>query len=101
MFEGLINLLIYIKDNTTLGLNYYADMNDSLVSTLLRQSNIKTDTQLMVSLILVGNIIKTLAELQEHILYFINVGQLTMATMLQDQFLNQVQKVSTMQHVLQ
>ena len=35
-------------------------------------------------------------ELQERIIYFIKVGQFTMAHMFQDQFLNQVQKVSTM-----
>ena len=46
-------------------------------------------------LILVFNIVQTMAEVQEHILYFIKVGQLTMAHMLQDQLLNQVQKVST------
>ena len=34
-------------------------------------------------------------------LYFIKVGQLTMANMFQDQLLNQVQKVSTIQHALQ
>ena len=32
---------------------------------------------------------------------FIKMGQLTMANMFQDQFLNKVQKVSTMQHALQ
>ena len=52
-------------------------------------------------MILVGNIVQTLAEVQEHILYFIKVVQLTMSHMLQYQFLNQVKKVSTMQHALQ
>ena len=27
-FEGLIHLLIYIRDNNTLGLNYYSDIKD-------------------------------------------------------------------------
>ena len=37
----------------------------------------------------------------EHKLYFIKVGQLTMAHMFQDQLTNQVQKVSTIQYALQ
>ena len=28
-FEGLVHLLRYIRDNNTLGLKYYADMNDA------------------------------------------------------------------------
>ena len=28
-FEGLLLLFRYIRDNKTLGLNYYADMNDA------------------------------------------------------------------------
>ena len=46
-FEGLVHLLRYIRDNKTLGLKYYADMNDAPVSDLLRQASIKTDNQLM------------------------------------------------------
>ena len=45
-FEGLIHLLIYIRDNKTLGLKYYADMNDAPVTDLLRQANIKTKNHL-------------------------------------------------------
>ena len=41
-FEGLINILIYIRDNKTLGLKYYADMNDAPVNDLLRKASIKT-----------------------------------------------------------
>ena len=41
-FEGLVHLLRYIRDNKTLGLKYYADLNDSPVTDLLIQSNIKT-----------------------------------------------------------
>ena len=73
-----------------MGLNYYADMNDSPVTDLLIQASIKTGNHLMDFLILVGNIVQTLAEVQDHTLYFIKVGQLTMAHMLQDQFPNQV-----------
>ena len=52
-------------------------------------------------MILVGKIIQTLAEVKEHKLYFMKVLQLNMALMLQDHFLNQVHKVSTIQYVLQ
>ena len=46
-FEGLVHLSRYIKDNKTLVLKYYADMNDAPVSDLLRQDSIKTDNQFM------------------------------------------------------
>ena len=46
-FKGLINLLKYIRDNKTLGLKYYADLNDTPVTDLLRQANIKTKNHLM------------------------------------------------------
>ena len=46
-FEGLVHLLIYIRDNKTLVLKYYADMNDAPVTDLLRQANIKTKNHLM------------------------------------------------------
>ena len=46
-FEGLINLLRYIRDNKTLGLKYYADLNDAPVTDLLRQVNIKTKNHLI------------------------------------------------------
>ena len=46
-FEGLVNILRYIRDNKTLGLKYYADMNDAPVTDLLRQAIIKTYNHLM------------------------------------------------------
>ena len=52
-------------------------------------------------MILVVKIVQTLAERQEHTLYFINLVQLTMVYMFQDKLLNKVQKVSTMQYALQ
>ena len=52
-------------------------------------------------MILVDKIVHTLVEVQEYILYFIKVGQLTMVDMFQDQLLNHLQKVSTIQHELQ
>ena len=46
-FEVLIHILICIRDNKTLVLKYYADLNDSPVTDLLRQANIKTKNHLM------------------------------------------------------
>ena len=42
-----LHILRYIRDNNTLWLKYYADMNDAPVSDLLRQSSIKNENQLM------------------------------------------------------
>ena len=46
--ELLIHLLRYIRDNKTLGLNYYADINDAPLTNLLIQAVIKTENHLMV-----------------------------------------------------
>ena len=46
-FEVLIHILRYIRDNKTLVLKYYADINDSPLSNLLRQDIIKTKNHLM------------------------------------------------------
>ena len=46
-FEGLVHLLRYIRDNKTLGLKYYADLNDAPVTDILRQANIETKNHLM------------------------------------------------------
>ena len=46
-FEGLVHLLRYIRDNKTLGLKYYADLNDAPVTDLLIQANIKTNNNVM------------------------------------------------------
>ena len=40
-------MLRYIADNNTLGLKYYADLNDAPGNDLLRQTNIKTKNHLM------------------------------------------------------
>ena len=45
--EGLIHLFRYIRDNKTLGLTYYADLNDVPVTDLLRQANIITKNHLV------------------------------------------------------
>ena len=75
-FEGLVHLLRYIRDNKTLGLKYYAYLNDVPLTDLLRQSNIKTKNHLMDFFILVGNILQTLEEVQEYILFSIKVRNL-------------------------
>ena len=46
-FEGLVHFLRYIRYNNTLGLKYYADMNDALVTDFVIQANIKTKNHLM------------------------------------------------------
>ena len=46
-FEGLVHLLGYIRDNKTLGLKYYDNINDAPISDLLRQSSIKTENHFM------------------------------------------------------
>ena len=46
-FEVLVHLLRYIRDNKTLGLKYYADINDVPVTNLLRQASIKTENHLI------------------------------------------------------
>ena len=39
----MVHLLVYIIDNKTLGLNYYADIKDTPLNNLLRQTNVKTE----------------------------------------------------------
>ena len=46
-FEGLVHLLIHIRENKTLGLKYYADLNDAPVTDLLIQANINTKNNLI------------------------------------------------------
>ena len=46
-FEVLVHLFRYIRDNKTLFLKYYADLNYALVTDLLRQASIKTKNHLM------------------------------------------------------
>ena len=46
-FEGLVHLLRYIRYNKNLGLKFYADMNDSPLSDLLREARIKNENQLV------------------------------------------------------
>ena len=81
-FEVLVHLLRCIRDNNTLVLNYYDGIKDAPLSDLLRQPNINTDNQLMVFSDSSWQDFQTLAEVQEHMLYFIKVGQLDIEHML-------------------
>ena len=74
-------------------MHLYLNWSDKLV--------LRLRINLWTSMVLVGKIVKTLEEIQGHILYFIKVVQLTTANKFQDQFLNQVQKASKMKHALQ
>ena len=46
-FEGLIDILRYIRNNKTLGLKYCVYINDAPVTEFLRQASIKTENHLM------------------------------------------------------
>ena len=46
-FEGLVHFLRYIRDNKTMGVKYYADLNDAPVTDLMRKANMKTKNHLM------------------------------------------------------
>ena len=84
-----------------MGLKYYAGMKDAPLSNLLIKVNMNTENQLMAFFDTIGSIVQELAEVQDHILSFIKVSQLTMAHMFQDQFLKKLQRVSTIQSALQ
>ena len=58
--EGLVHLVIYMRVNKSLGLKYYADMNDAPVTELLRQASVKTENHLMDFLIQFGKIVQTI-----------------------------------------
>ena len=100
-FEGLVHLFRYIRDNKTLGLKYYADLNDAPVTDLLRQANNKTKNHLMDFSDSSWQDFSDTGKVQERILFSIKVDQLTMVHMFQYQLHNTVEKVSTMQHALQ
>ena len=46
-FGVLVYLLIYIRYNKTLGLNYYYNIKDAPLSNLFRQASIETENKLM------------------------------------------------------
>ena len=82
-------------------MKYYTDINDTPVSDLLRQDSIKTENHLMDFSDSSWQECPDTGRIIGNILSFIKVGQFTTAHMFQDQLLNKVQKVSTMQHAQQ
>ena len=89
-FEGLLHLLRYIRNKRTLGLKYYADINDALVSDLLRQAMIKTENHLMdFSDSSWKDYPDTGISTGAYVIFYQGV-QLTMVHIFQDQFLNKV-----------
>ena len=99
-FELLLNELRYIRNNKTLGLKNYTDMNDAPVTDLLRQASIKTEDHLMDFSDSSWKDCPDTGRSTGAYIIFINVGQLTMLQMFHAQLLNQVHKLITMQHAL-
>ena len=91
----------YVKYNKTLGLNYHGYLKDTPLSDLLRQANINTKNQVMVFYYYSWQYFPYNVRRSGAYNIFIIMGRLTTAHMFQEQFLNQVQKVITMQNVLQ
>ena len=89
-YEVLLHLLRYIRENRTLGLNYYDDMKDAPLSELLRKASIKTKNQLMAFSDSSWQYFPDTDRSTVEYIISIKVVQLTTEHMLQDQFLNQV-----------
>ena len=100
-FEGLVHLLRYIRDNKTLGLKYYDNINDAPVSGIQRQDSIKTENQFKAFSDSSWQEFPDTGRSTGEYIIFYQGGKLTIAHIFQDQFLNQLQKVSTMQNELQ
>ena len=100
-FEGLVHLLRYIRDNKTLGLKYYDDLNDAPVTDLLRQDNIKTNNNLMAfSDSSWQDCPDTGRTTGVYIIYY-QGGPIDHGTNVLGPVAHPLQKVSTMQHALQ
>ena len=82
-------------------MKYHSDIKDAPLSDLSRQANIKTENKLMVFYDSSWQYFPDPGRSTGAYIIFMKVGQLTMSRMFQDQLLNQVQKVSKIQHVLQ
>ena len=84
-----------------MGLKYYAEMKDAPLYDLLRQASINTDNQLMdLSDSSCQDCTDTGRSTGAYIIFYQGEKKTT-AHMFQDQFINKVQKVSTIQHELQ
>ena len=86
--------------NKTLGLNHYDCIKYSSISDLLGQANINTENQLMVLSDSSWKYCTYTGRSTGAYIIFYQGGKLTMAHMFQYQLLNQLQKVSIMQHAL-
>ena len=95
-FEGLVHLLRYIRDNKTLGLKYYADINDTPVTDLLIQASIKTKNHLMDFLNSSWQYCPDSGRSTGSYMIFYQGGTIGHGTHFQYQLINQVHKVSTM-----
>ena len=94
-------MLRYIRDNKTLGLNYYADLYDAPVTYLFSQANIKTKNHLMDFSNSSWQDFTDTGRSTGAYIISIKVGQFTTEHMLKEPLLNTVQRVSTMHHALQ
>ena len=100
-FEGLVHLLRYIRDNKTLGMKYYAGLNDAPVTDLLIQANIKTNNNLMAfSDSSWQDFTDTGRSTEAYIIFYQGVP-INHGTHVPGTVQNPVQTVSTMQHALQ
>ena len=90
----------HIRDDKTLVLKYDSDINDSLVSDLLIQASIKTENQLVYFSGFSWHNFPDTGRSTGEKLSLIKVVKLTMEHIFQDQLLNQVQKLSTIQYEL-
>ena len=84
-----------------MGLKYYFDMKDAPLSDLLKQADINTEKYFMGLFDSSCQYYLETGRSTRAYIIFIKVFQLTMEHMFQDQFLNQVHKVSTIQNELQ
>ena len=91
----------YIRDNNTLGLKYYADINDAPVTYMLRQASIKTKNHLMAFSDSSWQDCLDPGRSTGAYIIFYQGGPIDHGTHVPVPVLNPVQKVSTMQHALQ
>ena len=86
-FELFIHLLRYIRDKNTLGLKYYADMNDAPVPDLLREASIKTENHFVDFSDCSWQDCPDTGRIIGAYIIFIKLGQLTISHMFQYQLL--------------
>ena len=100
-FERLVHLLIYIRDNNTLVLKYYANLNDAPVTDLLRQANINPKNHLMAFSHYSWQDCPDTGRSTGAYIIFYQVGPIDHVTHVTGPVAQSSEKVSTMQHALQ